>query len=123
GIRDFHVTGVQTCALPICPIAVFDQIQFACQPHSLRRRNGLLELPQTADVALSNDQAIRLRVTARKVEFYVVDALLEDPLELREELDHLGIDETLTRIVESSLKCGRQIIVAGEVRFEVWKQI
>src|SRR5690606_40710171 len=21
GIRDFHVTGVQTCALPICPIS------------------------------------------------------------------------------------------------------
>src|SRR5690606_39321520 len=23
GIRDFHVTGVQTCALPICPIENF----------------------------------------------------------------------------------------------------
>src|SRR5690606_39615664 len=22
GIRDFHVTGVQTCALPICPLIV-----------------------------------------------------------------------------------------------------
>src|SRR5690606_40936661 len=22
GIRDFHVTGVQTCALPICPVLI-----------------------------------------------------------------------------------------------------
>src|SRR5690606_40667603 len=25
GIRDFHVTGVQTCALPICPWASWDR--------------------------------------------------------------------------------------------------
>src|SRR5690606_40955062 len=27
GIRDFHVTGVQTCALPICPLTVGAAVQ------------------------------------------------------------------------------------------------
>src|SRR5439155_17341096 len=35
GIRDGHVTGVQTCALPIFP---FDQL--ACQPAQFLRREG-----------------------------------------------------------------------------------
>src|SRR5690606_41187765 len=32
GIRDFHVTGVQTCALPICRV---DPILFAEEPEAL----------------------------------------------------------------------------------------
>src|SRR5256885_14418058 len=33
GIRDYKVTGVQTCALPICPLAVFDLVQLQLHGH------------------------------------------------------------------------------------------
>src|SRR5690606_4595208 len=32
GIRDFHVTGVQTCALPICRLAAVDPVDLAADP-------------------------------------------------------------------------------------------
>src|SRR5690606_40781080 len=32
GIRDFHVTGVQTCALPILELEVVPNIQFGLRP-------------------------------------------------------------------------------------------
>src|SRR5690606_40474615 len=31
GIRDFHVTGVQTCALPICLACIFCQSKPSCR--------------------------------------------------------------------------------------------
>src|SRR5690606_41027025 len=32
GIRDFHVTGVQTCALPICQWPAFQPVESATEP-------------------------------------------------------------------------------------------
>src|SRR5262249_59856975 len=32
GIRDWSVTGVQTCALPICPALVLPRRRFRCGP-------------------------------------------------------------------------------------------
>src|SRR5690606_40940964 len=32
GIRDFHVTGVQTCALPISPLPYISTLAIYCRP-------------------------------------------------------------------------------------------
>src|SRR5690606_40423398 len=48
GIRDFHVTGVQTCALPICSVRV---LRAPCRPTDAsvvpapRRHRWLLSVP------------------------------------------------------------------------------
>src|SRR5690606_39747704 len=39
GIRDFHVTGVQTCALPILLLQVDQQTASSREPGPLRRRS------------------------------------------------------------------------------------
>src|SRR5690606_40280586 len=38
GIRDFHVTGVQTCALPIFCASIFSLTPATCRRRSLNRR-------------------------------------------------------------------------------------
>src|SRR5690606_39737450 len=53
GIRDFHVTGVQTCALPICPDPVTAGAVLAPEDHSAVAvvAEGIEpELPQPGDL-------------------------------------------------------------------------
>src|SRR5690606_98587 len=45
GIRDFHVTGVQTCALPICA--------WSARPERLPRGRPMPPGPRTAEASLS----------------------------------------------------------------------
>src|SRR5690606_559915 len=67
GIRDFHVTGVQTCALPICQHEIADpllqrqahlrDVGFAARPRSRQRiaareRDAETEVPPRRDLAL-----------------------------------------------------------------------
>src|SRR5690606_40997990 len=70
GIRDFHVTGVQTCALPICHRA---PARAACRAGSRRRHPpydgaDLRHLVQRAalstDVSLADEGALRSRRTS-----------------------------------------------------------
>src|SRR5690606_40654483 len=48
GIRDFHVTGVQTCALPISPIDTEFNIRVATAPTRLGERVTMRLLGQEA---------------------------------------------------------------------------
>src|SRR5690606_26024103 len=45
GIRDFHVTGVQTCALPICdfPKEYWNRVAFVCEPTIRLIHKAILE--------------------------------------------------------------------------------
>src|SRR5215475_2251030 len=49
GIRDFHVTGVQTCALPISSLACFDGTGSAVNAASTTTRFGVTVLVMTKD--------------------------------------------------------------------------
>src|SRR5690606_40690831 len=46
GIRDFHVTGVQTCALPICSVALEGENSpdLSEYRHGVHVKNSLLEV-------------------------------------------------------------------------------
>src|SRR5690606_41207230 len=47
GIRDLHVTGVQTCALPIFVLATVPPIaSIPSLPHALRTRGGCRPFPK-----------------------------------------------------------------------------
>src|SRR5690606_40644342 len=74
GIRDFHVTGVQTCALPIC--VTEDQLLRAAD------FNHLIEISRAQKLVFSN--TIFLHWTRKKTEFDPLD-LLATPNERSEE--------------------------------------
>src|SRR5690606_40625429 len=59
GIRDFHVTGVQTCALPICADTVGSaSARSAPPPHTRRRRCPLADrahkISPTIEISLTD---------------------------------------------------------------------
>src|SRR5690606_40420664 len=64
GIRDFHVTGVQTCALPIYSLMLFATGRKASTKASLRRLSAGMDaaLPVLHDIkALAFETAAALR--------------------------------------------------------------
>src|SRR5690606_39724888 len=77
GIRDFHVTGVQTCALPISNVQIQQatsqsaQLGYNAESFSLEEIHQLLELMKAASEALSSDHdrdAIRTEIASRSEE-------------------------------------------------------
>src|SRR5690606_39619452 len=90
GIRDFHVTGVQTCALPIFPLLSHDRVLGALD---LGRSNEdqfstpeidlLGEVAKQIAIAVENAQAYR-QITELK------DRLAKEKLYLRSEERRVG---------------------------------
>src|SRR5690606_39351760 len=63
GIRDFHVTGVQTCALPISELALFTEMPCCCTIEG-RRAVASCSLFCTCTWAMSGSvPVLKVRVT------------------------------------------------------------
>src|SRR5690606_40583513 len=77
GIRDFHVTGVQTCALPIYPaVAQAAVVADASGPGGVKRLAGYV-VPRSPDAAGADDLAAALRAHLReRLPDYMVPAAL-----------------------------------------------
>src|SRR5690606_41176022 len=60
GIRAFHVTGVQTCALPICLVGQDGfGIAFGDQPSIIDDVGGLADIQGLADIVIGDQDADR----------------------------------------------------------------
>src|SRR5690606_39437555 len=90
GIRDFHVTGVQTCALPISLIIVLLLLAIPCLPRShpaLHRRRHNFAWPdmtvrsQSACSALRSDGRSALRCVPESERPAVLPAGSQRPAE------------------------------------------
>src|SRR5690606_40233453 len=68
GIRDFHVTGVQTCALPICFVPLCDL--YAPNRHtatSVPRQRAIALMPWYTTMAAMDPSAMPVRSEERRV--------------------------------------------------------
>src|SRR5690606_40157446 len=75
GIRDFHVTGVQTCALPICAGATL--IAFDCAEQEARLKIGRAEL-ESARRSLEAKERLEALKAAGEIEVQIAKARSEE---------------------------------------------
>src|SRR5690606_41069080 len=91
GIRDFHVTGVQTCALPIYELAVLEAFNFDA-PKTKELKNVMSNLELSKKVlfivdALDNN----VELSARNIpSVKVIDAQSLNVLDIRSEERRVG---------------------------------
>src|SRR5690606_20352021 len=64
GIRDFHVTGVQTCALPICTLYCLVPVPHQCEDVDWRR-----ETPRYRTLFLRQMEKIGLKDVEKRIRF------------------------------------------------------
>src|SRR5690606_34403318 len=110
GIRDFHVTGVQTCALPIFRLAFFELgPTFIKLGQVLVTRQELIPEPVTAELAKLLDEVppMPFRYMA-----YVMDEELPEGLATFEWIDKEPIGSaSLAQVYRARLKDGRMCAV------------
>src|SRR5690606_5006395 len=110
GIRDFHVTGVQTCALPICQMGLVQAWESAFQVHGLQTAQVLLVHEDVAD----RERYLNARATLKTlVALGVVPVINENDTVATEEI-RFGDNDTLAGLVTNLIDADLLVILTDQ---------